>query len=178
MVAATLGRRTELAVAPLEAAKVGELWGIVGALEGQAAKLAAAVPPDERVRLAADLRHLNASLIQTARRRPRDPDGLLRGQAQFHSRYVHPYAGTALLALYDAVRPHVQRYEWAFGLHYEADLRESTNEHELIIQAISGGDVLAARQSVDDHWTRAAIRTAKVIASIAPQRVSSPRLAK
>lgn len=169
LVAATLGRRTELAVAPLDAARVSELWGIVGALEGQAAKLAAALPLEERARLAAELRSLNTALMQTARARPRDPDGLLQGQARFHDRYVRPYAGAALLALYDAVRPHVQRYEWAFGLHYEAELRESTDEHERIIQAIGSGDLREAREAVEDHWTKAAIRTAQVIERITPQ---------
>ena len=75
LVAATSGRRTELAVAPLDAPSVLELWSIVGALEGQAARLAAGRPEDERTHVANELHHLNANLVRVARKRPRDPDG-------------------------------------------------------------------------------------------------------
>ncbi len=169
------GKRTELVVAPFSGADIQELWEIIGSLESGAAAKVASLPKLRRLEVADDLKRLNLELRAAAAARPRDPDKLFELQTAFHLRFVHETAGPHLRDIYDALRPHVQRYEWIYGTRADADYEPSADEHLRIIAAIRQGNADAAGNTVMMHWRNAAGRTAEVLerAGGASPRMSS-----
>ena len=168
------GKRTELVVAPFSAQDILELWEIIGSLESSAAVRAALLPRERRIAVADDLKRINLELRGAAAARPRDPDLLFELQTAFHLRFVHETAGPHLRDIYDALRPHVQRYEWVYGTRADADYGPSADEHLRIIAAIRQGNADASRKAVMVHWQNAAGRTAEIIerTQATPSRVS------
>ncbi len=171
-------RRTEVAVAPLSTDSVGELWGMIGALEGYAVSVIAALSAERRETIAMDLESLNRQLRQASASRPRDADKLFELQAAFHQRFVDEAAGHHLLGIYSILRPQVQRYEWVYGTRLDAEYEPSTNEHLKIIAAIRSGDRGKAREAVESHWERAAGRTIGIIEGIAERPAPRRRPSK
>ncbi len=157
------GKRTELVVAPFRTEDILELWEIIGSLESSAAARAASLPKQRRLEVTDDLKRINIKLRGAAAARPRDPDRLFELQTAFHLRFVHETAGPHLRDIYDALRPHVQRYEWIYGTRADADYEPSADEHLRIIAAIRLGSADAARKTVMMHWLNAAGRTAEII---------------
>lgn len=164
------GRRTELVVPPLTAESVTELWGMIGCLEAYAVGAVALLPDTRRQALADDLKRLNLELRQASAARPRDPDRLFELQTAFHVRFVFENTGPRFRAVYDSVRPHVQRYEWIYGTRANAEYEPSAAEHRRIIEAITKGDAEDAKLAVESHWKKAAGRTIAVIEAIPARR--------
>ena len=164
LVSATRGRRKELVVAPLDPAAVTELWGIIGALEGFAIQAVGSMSSEERATLVPELERLNADLVEASTARPRDNDVVFELQSAFHVCFMDRCAGPHLRSLYDSVRPHVQRYEWAYGTQSDAPYAPSIAEHREIIATIVDGDARAARAALERHWARGAERTTALIA--------------
>ncbi len=169
------GLRTELVVAPLTADDVRDLWGMIGALEGHAAGAAAQLSNARRQNLENDLKLLNLQLLETANARPRNLDVLFELQTAFHVRFVYEVARGRFRNMYDGIREHVQRYEWAYGTREEAEYAPSTNEHRRIIAAIGAGERVRARNAVESHWRRAARRTIAIIDSLSKENGSDRR---
>ena len=172
------GRRTELAVTALTPEAVRELWGMIGALEGHAIQAVTELPQLARAQLAEDLTAVNAQLSATAERRPRDQDRVFELQTAFHVRFVYHVAGPHLRAVYDSIRPHVQRYEWAYGTRSEAAYTPSTNEHLRIVNAIRRGDPVEAKAAIESHWKKAAGRTMRVILALSRKHPRAARHAR
>ncbi len=173
LVPVTSGKRTELAVAPFTAEDVRELWEIIGSLEGYAASMTATLPENRRLKLADELRRINLGLRVAAAEQPRNADKLSDLQAEFHLRLVLETAGPHMRSIYGALRPQVQRYEWIYGTHAEADYARSIAEHMTIIAAIREGNAEGARNAVITHWHNAISRTSNVIR---PAPFGSPRV--
>jgi DNA-binding GntR family transcriptional regulator len=159
VVTAGSGRRTRFQVAPLNRELIPELWGIIGAMEALAVQSVATMDPGERAALAAELERLNAELEAAAAVRPRDIDRIGHLMSEFHLRFMDRCAGALLRPLYDGVRSHVQRYEWAYGAQQGTDYGPSVDEHRGIIAAIAAGDARAARERVERHWADGLERT-------------------
>ncbi len=164
LVPSTSGRRTELVVAPLRPEDVVELWGIIGVLEGLAIQAVATMRAEDRSELVADLERINADLMAVTSARPRDSDLVFELQTRFHICFMDRCAGPRLRALYDSVRPHVRRYEWAYGTQADAPYAPSIDEHRRLIAAIASGDPRNAKEVVERHWAEAATRTGELIA--------------
>lgn len=164
LVPSTTGRRIEHVVAPLTADAMRELWGIVGALEGLAIGAIEAMGGEERGGLAEELQRINRDLETAAGSRPPDAARLAHLQGEFHCRFMERCAGPQLRALYEGLRPHVRRYEWAYGRRSDALYAPSIAEHHGILEAVSAGDGAGARALLIRHWERGAERTAEVIA--------------
>jgi DNA-binding GntR family transcriptional regulator len=165
LVPATAGRRTELIVAPLSLATMTELWQVIGGLEGIALLHVTAMGRDSRRQLAAAMAEVNDELTAAVGRRLRDIDRIAELQTEFHVCFMDACAGPYLRSVYDTVRPHVQRYEWAFCANKRARYKPSLTEHGVIIDAVARGDGETARRLVEEHWAEAAKRTAVLIAS-------------
>lgn len=147
---------------------------MIGALEGYAVEAVAQLPDIRRQALADDLKRLNLELRQASAAHPEDPDRLFELQTAFHVRFVYETAGPRFRAVYESVRPHVQRYEWIYGTRANAEYEPSAAEHRRIIQAIRKGDSADAKIAVESHWRKAAGRTIAVIEEIparGPRRV-------
>lgn len=165
----TEGRRIEHVVAPLTVAAMTELWNIIGALEGLALGTIDRLGADERARLVAELRRINRELEAATEAKPRDLDRVAELQSTFHQCFMDRCAGRHLRTIYDGVRPHVRRYEWAYGTRSDAPYAPSLAEHRDIIRAIERADGASARTLVVEHWARASRRTAAII-----ERLGSP----
>jgi DNA-binding GntR family transcriptional regulator len=147
----------------LTAAAVQELWEIIGALEGVAIQAIGGMSSRERSSLIVDLERVNSQLESAASARPRDMDVVGELMSDFHVLFMDRCAGPLLRVLYDSVRPHVQRYEWAYGTHSEAAYSPSVIEHQQIIAAIEAAKPQAAKEMVERHWVNGGKRAVAVI---------------
>lgn len=164
LVSATAGRRTERVVAPLSPEAVDELWTVIGGLEGLAVQGVGALGREARRQLAAALARINDELSAAVTARRRNNDQISELMTDFHVCFMDECAGPTLRTLYDIVRPHVRRYEWAYGMRRGARYDASIHEHGGIIDAVAAGDGTRARALVERHWANGAKRTRAMIA--------------
>ena len=163
LVASTHGRRTELKVSRLSAGDLVELFGLMAALEGLCIQTVSALGAERCTSLARELRAVNDELVGALDRRPWDPDLVADLNSRFHVSFMDVCAGPRVLAIYSSVRPHVERYDWAFGTHGSADYRLSADEHLAIIDAVETGDGGLAKRLIEQHWEAGAERTSQSI---------------
>jgi len=129
-----------------------ELFTIVGHLESLAGSLTASFPPERREKLANDLAALNKELNQIATRQPIDPRGVFDLDEAFHLRLMDDSAGPRLRALYNSVRPQVERYWRLYASTIINELHHSVTEHNEIINAIRRGDPEAVEHTLQKNW--------------------------
>lgn len=178
LVSSNRGRRTELMVTGLSAEDVIELWGLMGALEGFSIEAVSDLGPERCEELARELGHINDELITACNLRPWHPDLVADLMSRFHVCFMDACAGRRVLALYRTVRPHVERYEWAYGTQGSSDYRLSTDEHLSIIAAVQAGNGQLARRLIAQHWAAGAERTCATIASVAEASQTANRRTK
>ncbi len=164
VLAADTGQQARLTVAPMTGDDARELFQLVGVIEGQAARLAAALPTAPRHVLAARLKAANDALRRTADGRRPNLDRLFELDEEFHQSYVQAAAGPRLLALHRAVKPQAERYERLYVSLLPSDIIISVDEHMKIHRAIRDGAPDAAFDAVLVNWRNAASRLAAVIA--------------
>ena len=163
LVPASAGRRTELVVAPLDPAAARDLWTLSGAIEGIAVLAVGSMGRDRRRQLAAELAEVNDALSAASTRRPRDVATVSQLMSEFHQVVMRTCAGAHLKAAYEAARPHIQRYDWAYGSERRASYRASVLEHREIIEAIGRGDGIRARRLLEQHWMAGLERTTSYV---------------
>jgi DNA-binding GntR family transcriptional regulator len=164
VVASGRGRQVRLQVAPLRAADLLEIFQLLGALEGSAARAAAALPASRRRALADALRRDTRALEAAFRQRPPNYDRRLVLHRRFHERLTDATAGPRLRVLLDAVRPLAERYEWTYGRMLPRGIVPAAREHDAIARAIERGQGEAARRAVEANWANAARRLAPALA--------------
>lgn len=164
VVTSTIDTYSRTRVAPLTTDDVHDLFGIVGAVEGLAARSAALLPDDRRRALADELTRLNVELREAARSTPADINRVNDLDVAFHRRYVESASPPRVRALHDSVKPQADRYERLYTSTLLNEIALSVAEHEAIIAAISAGDADAAQRSVETNWRNAAERFSRVIA--------------
>jgi DNA-binding GntR family transcriptional regulator len=157
------GRQIRLSVTPLTEDDARELFGIVGELEGLAARNVAGTGETERSRIVEELAGLDQALLETAGATPAVPDRIFDLFTTFHRRLVETGAGTRLLALHRSVKPQADRYRRLYSTTQVARIRVSVEEHGAILQAVGGGDGQAAHDAVRANWRNAADRLAETI---------------
>jgi DNA-binding GntR family transcriptional regulator len=156
-------KQSGLIVSPLTREDGRDLFGIVGALEGRAAYLAAMLELRVRARLASELRRWNEELLRVARIERPDQQSIFDLDTTFHRRYVEAGAGPRLLAFHDIAKPQAERYIRLYISSLFDEIGTSVEEHELIIEAIAQGDGGAAQRSVESNWRNASERLSLVI---------------
>jgi DNA-binding GntR family transcriptional regulator len=161
VVSASLGSYSRSRVAPLTRDDMEELFTLVGAIEGAAARKAAQLP--ERRELVAKLRGINAELHDAASARPANFGKANDLDVAFHRQYVLDAAGPRVRALHDAVKPQADRYELLYTTALIDQIELSVAEHEQIIQAIESGDADKAQHAVEANWRNAAERFRGII---------------
>lgn len=163
LVPTTSGRRIEHRAAPVGVEDMEELWGIMGALESHALRRIDRLSEPDRRALAEELRSINRELRSASSARPRDVERLADLQGAFHTCFIERCAGKHLRTMHEGIRPHLRRYEWAYGTQAHAPYEPSTQEHEEIIDAIRDGDGERAATLVVRHWDGAARRTTEIM---------------
>jgi DNA-binding GntR family transcriptional regulator len=159
------GARTRLAVAPVSAADVRELYHAAGALEGIAARGVAALAPAERRTLAAELGELQEQFREAATAAPIDYDLMFDRHDAFHRRLIRRCAGPRTRDLLETIRPQLDRYEWLYAPLMGTDFRPTFTEHGAIMRAVARGEPDAAEAAVRANWFNSADRLAAVIDS-------------
>jgi DNA-binding GntR family transcriptional regulator len=161
VVTSAIGSYSRSRVAPLTRDDMEELFTLVGAIEGAAARNAARLP--ERDGLVAKLRSINAELLDAARERPANFSRANDLDVAFHRQYVLDAAGPRVRALHDTVKPQADRYELLYTTALIDQIELSVAEHELIIEAIASGDADMAQHAVEANWRNAAERFRGII---------------
>jgi DNA-binding GntR family transcriptional regulator len=155
VISSTIGTYSRSRVAPLTLGDVQELFAVIGALEGVAARNAAQLPARARAQLVTALRRVNRELRPSARVTPGDYHDL---DGQFHGLYVTRAGGARVRMLYDAIKPQADRYALMYTYALFDQITVSAAEHEAIIEAIDDGDADAAQRAADANWRNAAER--------------------
>lgn len=163
ILASDAGKQSRLSVAPLTREDARELFGIVGLVEGLAARWAAERPPAARGRLVEELRRLNANLLHATQEELPDHELIFELDTAFHRRYVEDGAGPRLLALHDAVKPQAERYVRLYISALVDEIGTSVEEHEEITGAVEAGEPELSQRMVERNWRNAAERFARVI---------------
>ena len=157
------GRQRRPAIAPLTREDARELFGIVGALEGVAARAAAGLEDEVRAGHVERLRSINEEYLRMSRERRSDENRLFALDTHFHRYYVEMGAGPRLLALHDAVKPQAERYIRLYITALVDEIATSVEEHRVIVDAIAAGDGPGAERAVQANWRNAAERLSRVI---------------
>ena len=165
------GRQSRLSVAPLTQDDATEIFGMVGEIEGLAARRAATLDPATRKALVARLRSLNAAMRAAARQKPPSPSETIRLDGEFHRAYVEAGAGRRLLSFFQSVKPHADRFIHLYYTTLTTEIIVSTQEHETIIDAIAAGNAKAALAAVQSNWLNAVDRLAKSITAVGERGV-------
>jgi DNA-binding GntR family transcriptional regulator len=160
------GQQSRMAVAPLTQGDAVELFEMVSAVEGLAARGAAARPDEERAGATADLRAINRDLLQASTATGRDVKRVFELDLRFHRRVVEAGAGPRLVALHDSFKPQSERYGRIYSSALIDQITKSVQEHEDVIRAIDRGDPDAAEAAMRVNWSNASQRLAEVIDSL------------
>jgi DNA-binding GntR family transcriptional regulator len=159
------GAYSRTRVTPLTMDDAVELFSVVGALEGIAARAAAALPEPAREALASDLTRINADLLAASRAKPPAYQRTNDLDLAFHRCYVERAGGPRVRTLYDSVKPQADRYERLYTSALLDQIALSVAEHAAIIAAIAKGDADAAERAAEMNWRNAAERLRAVIAT-------------
>lgn len=163
LIATDTTRRVELAVAPLTRDDLVDLYRIMGALEGSAARHLEILTEPRRRELVRDLKDLEARFESAALERKIEYDQVFERHNRFHERLMDACAAPRHRALLDTVRPQVERYEWVYAPLVSADYSETFAEHEGIIRAVRDGSAKKIRRAVAANWDMGAARLSTVI---------------
>jgi DNA-binding GntR family transcriptional regulator len=161
--AAGPGRQLRLSVSPLTEDDARELFGIVGELEGLAARNLAMAEASEREAVAGELAELDRELLEAARTSPPDPDRIFDLFTRFHRRLVDAGAGSRLVTLHQSVKPQADRYRRLYSTTQVARIQASVDEHGAIMEGLRKGDPDGAHDAVRTNWRNAADRLAEAI---------------
>jgi DNA-binding GntR family transcriptional regulator len=169
VVVASPGQQSRMSVAPLTQEDAQELFGMVSAIEGMAAHLAARKPAEERRMHVAALRQVNAELLEASTTPSRDVSRVFELDRVWHRRCVEAGAGPRLLALHDSFKPQSERYGRIYSSALIDVMRTSVEEHEDVVRGIEAGDPEAAEQAMRRNWWNASERLSQVIHALGEQ---------
>ncbi|MGQ0767227.1 MAG: GntR family transcriptional regulator [Gemmatimonadota bacterium] len=155
------GKLSRALVAPLTCDDAREVFDILAAVEGVAARIAAGLPDLKRRVIVARMRKLNSELRAISRAKVPDPERRFLNDTEFHSCYIEA-AGPRILALHTAVKPQAERYIRGYISRL---VGTSVAEHDAIIDALASGEKLHAQRAVEANWHNAAERLALVMDS-------------
>lgn len=153
------GRLGRAIVAPLTREDAREVFAVVAALEGVAARTAAALEPPARRSIIARMRKLNGELRVISKSRVPDPDRRFQNDVDFHQCYLD-VAGRRIRALHEAIKPQAERY---IHVYVSRLVGTSVGEHEAIVEALASGEPEQAQRAAEANWRNAADRLARVI---------------
>jgi DNA-binding GntR family transcriptional regulator len=159
-------RSGRVRVAPLTAADMRELFLMVGALDGVAARLAAELPEARRQAVVHDAEEINARLRALSATDASDIRAAQDLDVRFHRCYERGGGGPRLLAKLAALHARRERYVRVYteALVHTHSVQESLGEHGAILQAIARGDADAAERSAVFNYRNALERYWRIVA--------------
>jgi DNA-binding GntR family transcriptional regulator len=163
------GRLRRLVVSPLTFDDMRELFLMVGALDGLAARLAAGLEPARRGPLLQEMERLNGELRCLAGSSELWDTALAQDlDVRFHQSYEQTAAGPQLLLELHALHARRARYVRVYteALVRARNLRESALEHQAIIDAVKSGDRDAAERAAGLNYHNALERYATIVKTV------------
>ena len=161
------GAKHRLVVAPLTASDMSQLFQMVGALNGLAARLAAELAEGPRLELVRQLRQINDDLDQAAEASPIDVRRVEELDSAFHRAYerivVAPRLELELESLGALRTRYIRVYTQA--LAHARNLRESVLEHAAIVEALEAGDPERAERCAATNYRKALERYGRALES-------------
>ena len=157
------GRKSRMIVAPVTKEDANDLYPIIGRIEGLAGRRAAALPAEERKKLAAELKKVNERLATIAQDRSLNGPEIFELDHSFHRLLVDIGSGPRLIALHRAIEPQTERYWRLYASSIINELHVSVEEHEEIIAALLSGDADRLEHALVVNWENGCKRLAKVI---------------
>ena len=155
--------RSRMVVASLTKEDAGELYPIIGRLEGLAGRRAAKLPELTRTELTEKLKTINAQLIRIAHQRSLEGSSIFDLDREFHRLIVDAGAGPRLMTLHRAIEPQTERYWRLYASSIINNLTASTEEHEAIIRALVASDADRLEEALILNWENGCKRLAHVI---------------
>ncbi len=163
-------RREAAIVAPLTKSDAKELFCLVGALEGVAARLVTRFPEPERQGLCETLEAAHTAFEAAIGSPEPDPSEVMATDRAFHERMVEAAAAHRLLGTWEVLKPHTLRYTWAYSEYFARRGGESAREHAALVEAIRGGDPDEADRAARRHYWNAADGICTVMTIAGEQR--------
>jgi DNA-binding GntR family transcriptional regulator len=160
------GQQSRMSVAPLTGEDARELFGMVSAIEGLAARWAAGRAQSQRERVVVELRAVNTALLAASTARQRDVNSVFELDRRFHRLTVEAGAGPRLLALHDSFKPQSERYGRIYSSSLIDEIATSVQEHEDVVVQIEDGSGEGAEVAMRRNWENASQRLADVIETL------------
>jgi DNA-binding GntR family transcriptional regulator len=159
-------RSGRLTVSALTADDMRELFLVVGALDGVAARLAAALPAPRRQALVREAEAVNEQLHALSATDASDIRAAQELDLRFHHCYEDAAAGPRLLAKLKALHASRERYVRIYteALIHAHSVQESLDEHGAILGAIAAGDADAAERHALFNYRNALERYRRIVA--------------
>ncbi len=159
-------RSGRVSVAPLTASDMRELFVMVGALDGVAARLAAELPEARRRTVVQDAEAINARLRALPATDASDIRLAQDLDVRFHRCYEQAASGPRLLAKLLALHARRERYVRIYteALVHTHSVQESLDEHGAIVSAIARGDPDAAERHAVFNYRNALARYWRIVA--------------
>jgi DNA-binding GntR family transcriptional regulator len=154
--------KSRIVVSPLTKEDAGELYSIIGHVEGLAGRNIAALPKSQRAAIAQKLKALNQQLSEVAKTST-GTGSIFDLDHQFHAEIVTAGAGPRLSVLHRAIEPQAERYWRLYASSILQNLHLSVEEHEVIIRALVAGDADQLERALQTNWTHGCERLAQVI---------------
>jgi len=157
------GSKSRMVVAPLTLADAGELYPIIGRIEGLAGRRAAGMSVVKREKLTAQLESVNGRLREVARNQKLAGASIFDLDREFHRLIVSAGAGPRLKRLHEAIEPQTERYWRLYASSILGNLHLSVAEHEAIVAALRDGDAARLDHALESNWKNGLGRLAGVI---------------
>lgn len=157
------GKHLRLSVSSTTEADARELYEIIAALEGLAARWAASLPAKRRIQLADDLGAANEAMRLEASRPNPDPQRVFEHHSAFHLQLVEGVSAPRLLTLHAAIKPQSDRYRRIYGSALIPVAAEAAAEQNAVVASIRAGDSADAERLARANWTNAAERMCTII---------------
>lgn len=156
-------RKSRMVVAPLTREDAGELYSIIGHVEGLAGRRTAALPKATRLEIAARLKGFNNQLREILTARDSRAAGIFDVDRSFHRTIIESGAGPRILALHKSIEPQTERYWRLYASSIINDLHLSVAEHDEIIAALVAGDPDRVERGLQVNWENGCQRLERVI---------------
>lgn len=154
--------KIHIRVTPLTRSDAGELYAVIGCLEGLAARAVAALPPDQRFLIAEEMKELNRRLADTGND-PLQHEEVFLLDRDFHRILIKHGAGTRLQSLHRTVEPQVERYRRLYASSIVHQLHYSIEEHDEIVRTLIAGDAEQLEWAVQKNWENGATRLGRIM---------------
>ena len=156
-------RKSRMIVAPLTKEDAGELYPVIGHVEGLAGRRTAALPKSRRAEIVAELRGYNQQLRDILGGKSPRTASIFDIDRAFHRTIIEAGAGPRLTALHKSIEPQAERYWRLYASSIIHDLHLSVAEHDEIIAAIVAGDPDRTERALQTNWQNGCARLAHVI---------------